>query len=473
MYDLKDIRENPDAFDHGLKRRGLDPLAGEILALDEKARALTVEMNEAQAQRNAASKAIGAAKAKGDEAEFERLRAEVEALKQSLPKLEQEEKALRDILAGMLASLPNAPAEDVPDGMDESDNVEIRRWGEPRPAEGARQHFNLGEALAAPSGPAMDFETAAKMSGARFALLRGGLARLERALGQFMLDLHTTEFGYEEVSPPYLVRDEAIFGVGQLPKFTEDLFTAADITKREELLDAALVGINEVFRQTPEGPERLTQAIKKTLDSAQTHEQFWLIPTAEAALTNMVREDILEADALPFRFTALTPCFRSEAGSAGRDTRGMIRLHQFQKVELVSITRPDQSEAEHERMTQAAETVLKRLELPFRTMVLSAGDMGFSAHKTYDLEVWLPGQGAYREISSCSNCGAFQARRMKARYRPDPQEKQTAFVHTLNGSGLAVGRALVAVMENYQQADGSIAVPAALQAYMGGLERIG
>ncbi len=473
MYDLKDIRENPGAFDHGLKRRGLDPLSGEVLALDEKARALTVEMNEAQAQRNAASKAIGAAKAKGDESEFERLRAEVEALKQSLPELEREEKALRDSLAGMLASLPNAPAKDVPDGMDESDNVEIRRWGEPRPAGGARQHFDLGEGLEAPSGPAMDFETAAKMSGARFALLRGALARLERALGQFMLDLHTTEFGYEEISPPYLVRDEAIFGVGQLPKFTEDLFTAADISKREELLDAALVGINEVFRETPEGPERLTKAIKKTLDSAQTHEQFWLIPTAEAALTNMVREDILEADALPFRFTALTPCFRSEAGSAGRDTRGMIRLHQFQKVELVSITRPDQSEAEHERMTQAAETVLKRLELPFRTMVLSAGDMGFSAHKTYDLEVWLPGQGAYREISSCSNCGAFQARRMKARYRADPQEKQTAFVHTLNGSGLAVGRALVAVMENYQETDGSITVPAALRPYMGGLERIG
>ena len=472
MYDLKDIRYDPTAFDQGLKRRGLGPMAAEILDLDEKARALTVEMNEAQAKRNAASKAIGAAKARGDEGEFERLRAEVDAIKHALPALEVQEKSLRENIAARLSGLPNAPAEDVPDGTDESDNVEVRRWGTPRGQDGAKQHFDLGEALMSASGPAMDFETAAKLSGARFALLRGGLARLERALGQFMIDLHTNEFDYEEVSPPYLVRDDAIFGVGQLPKFTEDLFTASDITKRQELLDAALVGINDVYHSTPEGPERLTQAIKTTLDAAQTHEQFWLIPTAEAALTNIVRDDILDPGDLPMRFTALTPCFRSEAGSAGRDTRGMIRLHQFQKVELVSITLPDQSDAEHERMTEAAETVLKRLELPFRTMVLSAGDMGFSARKTYDLEVWLPGQGAYREISSCSNCGAFQARRMKARYRRDG-EKATDFVHTLNGSGLAVGRTLVAVMENYQQTDGSIAVPEVLRPYMGGLDTLG
>lgn len=466
MYDLKDIRKNPGAFDAGLARRAVSPHAEHILGLDEKARALTVAMNDAQAARNAASKAIGAAKAKGDDAEFDRLRAEVETIKQSVPALEAQEKAIRDEMAAILAGLPNAPADDVPQGSDESDNVKLREWGTPRQIEGAKQHFDLGE----PFG--MDFETAAQMSGARFVLLRGQMARLERALGQFMLDLHTNEFGYEEVSPPLLVRDEAIYGVGQLPKFTEDLFTASDINKREELLDAALVGINETFRETPEGPERLTQAIKGTLDKAQTREQFWLIPTAEAALTNIVANQVLSEDELPLRFTALTPCFRSEAGSAGRDTRGMIRVHQFLKVELVSITAPDQSDAEHERMTEAAETVLKRLDLPFRTMVLCAGDMGFSARKTYDLEVWLPGQGAFREISSCSNCGPFQARRMKARFKRDG-EKQADPVHTLNGSGLAVGRAMVAVIENYQQADGSIAVPDVLVPYMGGITQIG
>lgn len=466
MYDLKDIRKNPDAFDAGLARRSVTPHAALILSLDEKARALTVAMNDAQAARNAASKAIGAAKARGDDAEFDRLRAEVEAIKASVPALEAQEKAIRDEMAAVLAGLPNAPADDVPEGCDESDNFKIREWGTPRQVEGARQHFDLGE----PFG--MDFETAAQLSGSRFVLLRGQMARLERALGQFMLDLHTNEFGYEEVSPPLLVRDEAIFGVGQLPKFTEDLFTASDINKREELLDAALVGINEIFRETPEGPERLTQAIKTTLDQAQTREQFWLIPTAEAALANIVANQVLSEDELPMRFTALTPCFRSEAGSAGRDTRGMIRVHQFLKVELVSITAPDQSDAEHERMTEAAETVLKRLDLPFRTMVLCAGDMGFSARKTYDLEVWLPGQGAYREISSCSNCGPFQARRMKARFKRDG-EKQADPVHTLNGSGLAVGRAMVAVIENYQQSDGSIAVPDVLVPYMGGVTKIG
>ncbi|MEM1193178.1 MAG: serine--tRNA ligase [Pseudomonadota bacterium] len=466
MYDLKEIRQAPDLFDAGLVRRGVAPQAAAILALDEKARALTVQMNDAQAARNAASKAIGAAKAKGDEEAFNRLRAEVDALKASLPALEAEEKQIRDEILALLAGLPNAPADDVPDGSDETDNQKLREYGSPRNEDGLKQHFDLGEPLG------MDFEVAARMSGSRFVLLRGQMARLERALGQFMLDLHTNEFGYEEVSPPLLVRDEPIFGVGQLPKFTEDLFTASDINKREELLDSALVGINETYRTTPEGPERLTQAIKTTLDKAQTREQFWLIPTAEAALTNIVREEVLGEEELPLRFTALTPCFRSEAGSAGRDTRGMIRVHQFLKVELVSITTPDTSDAEHERMTEAAETVLKRLDLPFRTMVLCAGDMGFSARKTYDLEVWLPGQQAYREISSCSNCGPFQARRMKARYKAGG-EKQAQPVHTLNGSGLAVGRAMVAVMENYQEADGSITVPDALVPYMGGITKIG
>ncbi|MEO0613056.1 MAG: aminoacyl--tRNA ligase-related protein, partial [Pseudomonadota bacterium] len=346
MYDLKEIRHAPDDFDAGLARRGVAAQAAAVLALDEKARALTVQMNDAQAARNAASKAIGAAKASGDEAEFNRLRAEVDALKASLPTLEADERKIREDIHALLAGLPNAPADDVPAGSDETDNVKLRAHGTPRTEGAFKQHFDLGEPLG------MDFEIAARLSGSRFVLLRGQMARLERALGQFMLDLHTNEFGYEEVSPPLLVRDEPIFGVGQLPKFTEDLFTASDINKREELLDAALVGINDSYRATPEGPERLTQAIKKTLDGAQTREQFWLIPTAEAALTNIVRETVLREEEMPLRFTALTPCFRSEAGSAGRDTRGMIRVHQFLKVELVSITTPDTSDAEHERMTE-------------------------------------------------------------------------------------------------------------------------
>ena len=467
MFDLKEIRENPNAFDAGLKRRGVEPQAPQILALDEEARALTLQMNELQTRRNAASKAIGAAKAKGDEETFAALRAEVDEIKTTLPALEGRERETKAQITAHLSGLPNIPADDVPDGLTEADNVEIRRVGTPREIDGAKQHFDLGEALGG-----MDFETAALLSGSRFVMLKGQLARLERALGNFMMDVHTRENGLTQVYPPSLVRDEAVYGVGQLPKFTEDLFTASDITKRDELLDQALVGINETFSETPEGPERLTKSIKATLDRAQTQEQFWLIPTAEAALTNIVREKILDADQLPLRFTALTPCFRSEAGSAGRDTRGMIRVHQFMKVELVSITAPEASNDEHERMTACAEDILNRLELPFRTMVLSAGDMGFSARKTYDLEVWLPGQQQYREISSCSNCGPFQARRMKARMRAE-NEKSTQAVHTLNGSGLAVGRALVAVLENYQQSDGSIAVPDVLKPYMGGLEKIG
>jgi seryl-tRNA synthetase len=422
MFDLKYIRDHPDAFDAGLARRGLPPRAGEILALDEEARKFTHALNELQARRNAASKEIGQAKAKGDDDLFNSLRAEVDRIKTQIPAAEAEKEKKLATINEILSGLPNLPADDAPEGEDEAANVEIRKWGEPIRLNNAKEHFDLGETLGQ-----MDFETAVKMSGSRFVLLKGQLARLERALASFMLDLHTGEFGYTECQPPLLVRDEALYGTGQLPKFAEDQFvTTAGVT---------------------------------------------LIPTAEVSLTNIVREEILSADALPLRFTAWTPCFRSEAGAAGRDTRGMIRLHQFSKVELVSITTPEASDAEHERMTECAEEVLKRLELPFRTMILSTGDMGFSARKTYDIEVWLPGQNQYREISSCSNCGDFQARRMNTRYRPDG-EKHTQFVNTLNGSGLAVGRTLVAVLENYQQPDGSVAVPEALRPYMGGADKI-
>ncbi len=422
MFDMKFIRETPDAFDAGLARRGLGPRAGEILALDEEARKFTHTLNELQARRNAASKEIGQAKAKGDEARFNELRAEVDSIKQQIPTAETEKERALGQINEILSGLPNLPADDVPDGEDEDANVEIRKWGKPAQLNSAKEHFDLGEALGE-----MDFETAVKMSGSRFVLLKGQLARMERALASFMLDIHTNEFGYTECQPPLLVHDEALYGTGQLPKFAEDQFVT-------------------------------------------TH-GLTLIPTAEVSLTNIVREEILSADALPLRLTAWTPCFRSEAGAAGKDTRGMIRLHQFSKVELVSITTPDQSNAEHERMTECAEEVLKRLELPYRTMVLSTGDMGFSARKTYDIEVWLPGQNRYREISSCSNCGDFQARRMNTRFRAEG-EKHTTFVNTLNGSGLAVGRTLVGVLENYQQPDGSIAVPAALQPYMNGAEKI-
>ncbi|ACI98457.1 serine--tRNA ligase [Rhodospirillum centenum] len=420
MHDLRAIRDNPEAFDTGLARRGLPPASAAILDLDQRRRAAQTSFQECQARRNEASRLIGAYKKDGKDAQP--LLDEVAALKERIPALEEEDRRLGAELDALLAALPNLPAADVPEGKDEHDNVEIRRVGTPRDIPGAKQHFELGEALGL-----MDFEGAARMSGARFTVLKGQLARLERALGDFMLDLHTREFGYTEVSPPLLVRDEAVFGTGQLPKFADDLF--------------------------------------------RTTTGHWLIPTAEVTLTNLANDSIIDAEALPWRLTARTPCFRSEAGSAGKDTRGMIRQHQFMKVELVSITLPEQSEAEHERMTKAAETVLERLGLPFRTVVLCTGDMGFSARKTYDIEVWLPGQGAYREISSCSNCGDFQARRMKARSRPKG-EKGTQVVHTLNGSGVAVGRALIAVMENYQQPDGSILVPEALRPYMGGQERI-
>ena len=422
MHDIKFIRENPDAFDAGLRRRGLEPRAGELLALDKEARKFIQALEDLQSRRNASSKLIGQAKAKKDEAEAARLMKEVEDIKAQMPAAEAEQKKYQDQLQAILEALPNLPAEDVPNGTDEAHNAELRKWGEPARPNHAKEHFDIGEALGQ-----MDFETAAKISGARFVLLTGGLARLERAIANLMLDTHTEEFGYTECAPPVLVKGEAMYGTGQLPKFAEDSF--------------------------------------------QTTNEHWLIPTAEVSLTNIVADAILEEETLTRRYTAYTPCFRSEAGSAGRDTRGMIRLHQFSKVELVSITKPEDSVAEHERMTECAEAILKKLELPYRTMTLCTGDMGFGAQKTYDIEVWLPGQNRYREISSCSNCGDFQARRMNARFKR-VGAKKPEFVHTLNGSGLAVGRTLVAILENYQQADGSVAIPAALQPYMGGKTRI-
>jgi seryl-tRNA synthetase len=422
MHDIRLIRENPAAFDAGLARRGLAPVAATILWLDNARRDVLTRCQEAQARRNEASKAIGAAMGKGDHATAGALKAEVATLKDMLPALEDEERGATADLNAALAALPQIPADDVPDGADEADNVEVARWGTPRDFDFTpREHADIGPALG------LDFETGVALSGARFTFLRGPMARLHRALAQFMLDLQTGTHGYTECITPLLVRDEAAFGTGQLPKFAEDLFRTTD--------------------------------------------GRWLIPTAEVSLTNSVREQILGDATLPQRMTALTPCFRSEAGAAGRDTRGFIRQHQFEKVELVSIARPADSEAEHERMTACAEAVLQALNLPYRKVLLCTGDMGFTARKTYDLEVWLPGQGAYREISSCSNCGDFQARRMNTRYRPEGA-KGTEFVHTLNGSGLAVGRALVAVLENYQQADGSVDVPAALAPYTGGLTRL-
>ena len=495
MHDLKDIRDDPDAFDAGLARRGLAPRAGEILVLDQEVRKFTGALNDLQSRRNVASKRIGAAKGKGDEAEAKRLTDEVETIKAQMPAAEAEQKRYADQVNEILAGLPNIPAPDVPRGTSEDDNVEIRREGEPKRLNSPKEHFDLGEALGQ-----MDFETAAAMSGARFVLLKGQIARLERAIANFMLDLHTDEFGYTECAPPLLVRDEAVFGAGplfgtgQLPKFEDDLFATAlpyeralgKFVQAEASLRAfgrnfdallrlensaeqeAKKVINEKFANQV---HKLIAEVKNRPELLRETKRMWLIPTAEVPLANIVREKILDEEDLPLRLTAWTPCFRSEAGSAGKDTRGMIRLHQFSKVELVSITAPEQSTKEHERMTTCAEEVLKRLELPFRTMVLSTGDMGFQAKKTYDIEVWLPGQNRYREISSCSNCGAFQARRMRARFKAKG-EKQTQFVHTLNGSGLAVGRTLVAILENYQEPDGSITVPDVLKSYMGGIERI-
>jgi seryl-tRNA synthetase len=458
MYDIRWIRENAEAFDKGLKRRGLAPLSPQLLKLDEKRRALITKLEQAQARRNAASKDIGAAKAKKDEAGAQKLMAEVAELKTSIPQMEAEEKEASAALEKELAQIPNAPADDVPDGKDPNDNKEHHQHGKKRDyAFKPKQHFELGEALGM-----MDFELAAKLSGARFVVLKGGLARMERALGQLFLDTHTAEkHGYTEVNPPLMVRDESMFGTAQLPKFKIDQFAAFDGLAIQQLVNY----FDEVIR-APELNEGTTEQLEVWLHRGR----HWLIPTAEVPLTNLVRESIVEESALPMRMTACTPCFRAEAGAAGKDTRGMIRQHQFTKVELVSITTPEQSKAEHDRMLACAEEVLKKLDLHYRVVTLCTGDMGFAAQKTYDIEVWLPGQNMYREISSCSNCGEFQARRMDARYRG--KDGKIRHVHTLNGSGVAVGRALIAVMETYQQADGSIAVPDALAPYMGGMKVI-
>jgi seryl-tRNA synthetase len=419
MHDIRAIRDNPDAFDAALARRGLPPQSPAILALDEARRACILAAETAQAERNAASRDVGAAKARGDDAEFERLRALVAEKKDAIARLEDDAKAKDDALQTLLATIPNLPHADVPDGTDETGNVEINRWGAPRRFEfAAREHYDIAGVK-----PGLDFETAAKLSGARFVVMQGAVARLHRALTQFMLDVHTAENGLTEVNGPVLVRPETMFGTGQLPKFGED--------------------------------------------SYQTTNGWWLIPTSEVSLTNIVAGEILDETDLPKRFTAHSLCFRSEAGSAGRDTAGMLRQHQFEKVEMVSITHPDQSDAEQKRMLRCAEGILERLAIPYRTVVLCTGDMGFGARRTYDIEAWLPGQNTYREISSVSTCGDFQARRMNARFRPAGGGKPE-FVHTLNGSGLAVGRCLIAVLENGQQADGSVLIPAALHPYIGG-----
>jgi len=468
MHDIKAIRDDPDAFDRAWASRGLGPQTSELLKLDESLRAAQTSLQAAQNRRNEASKLIGQAKAKKDGATASALMAEVEILKGEIQGFDAEATRAKAELELLMVALPNLPAADVPVGEDEHGNVELRRWGEPFKIENPKDHVDLGAALGM-----MDFEAAARMSGARFVVLKKELARLERALGQYMLDFQTQENGYTEISPPLLVRDEAVFGVGQLPKFYDDLFTASRSNVRKHLLKEALEPLNGLFWGRGGGREiDLVGLVEEVLDVAKTEEDLWLISTAEVALTNLVREQITDEEELPLRLTALTPCFRSEAGASGKDTRGMIRQHQFYKVELVSITTPEQSQAEHERMIECAEAVLKRLEIPFRTMLLCTGDMGFSARKTYDIEVWLPSQGTYREISSCSNCGDFQARRMDARSRKSG-EKGTRFVHTLNGSGLAVGRTLVALMENYQDEAGRIAIPQALHRYLPGLTHIG
>src|SRR5712672_421065 len=464
MHDIKWIRENPEAFDRALARRSLPGVAGRLIGIDERRRAAIQKAEVALARRNAASKEIGAAKKSNDQEAAARLLAEVAQLKETIPALEAEEKKLSGELETALAQIPNLPLDDVPDGQDEHANVERQHFGARRNyAFAPKQHFELGEALGQ-----MDFETAAKLSGARFVVLSKGLARLERALGQFMLDLHTTEHGYTEVSPPLMVRDEVMFGTGQLPKFRDDQFLVMDTKWREERLNEILKGLDRQVAETQKPPKAVVDAL---IESAPSEEMLWLVPTAEVPLTNLVRDSIIDEDALPMRLTACTPCFRAEAGAAGRDTRGMIRQHQFTKVELVSITTPEQSKDEHERMLSCAEQVLRKLDLHYRVVTLCAGDMGFASQKTYDIEVWLPGQNAYREISSCSSCGDYQARRMAARYRPK-EGKGTRFVHTLNGSGLAVGRTLIAVLENYQNEDGSVAIPEALRSYMGGLEML-
>ncbi len=486
MFDIKWIRDNAQAFDAALKRRGLDPLSAGLIALDEQRRANLTTLQDAQSRRNAVSKDIGKAKAakvvpearEQQEALSQKLMAEVAALKDVIAKGEEQERIDNAAIEAALAVIPNLPRDDVPDGRDEKDNREVRKVGTPGTfAFKPKQHFELGEALGM-----MDFEAAQKISGARFVVLKGALARLERAIAQLMLDMHTAPAngqlgGYVEHQVPLLVRDHAAYGTGNLPKFEDDLFQTFNVAAAEEAVK------NFKASRTSKGKETDVLLEMGVRALARESSRFWLIPTAEVSLTNLVREQILDEDKLPMRLTAWTPCFRSEAGAAGRDTRGMIRQHQFSKVELVSITTPEESTAEHERMTANAEAVLNKLGLPFRTMLLCTGDMGFASQKTYDIEVWLPGQDSYREISSCSVCGDFQARRMSARYRPKSDSpaasgqpkgsRDVRYVHTLNGSGLAVGRTLIAVMENYQQADGSIVIPDALKPYMGGVERIG
>src|SRR5215471_453285 len=477
MHDIHAIRQNAIAFDQLLWRRNLSEedrrrfSSEQIISIDERRRAIIRLREEALAHRNALSKEIGLARAKNDPATFKRLMAQVEHDKTAIARMEEEQRQVDNELNNLLAQIPNLPLDDVPEGKDSNDNVEHHRFGAKRHyAFAPKQHFELGEALGQ-----MDFETAAKLSGARFVVLKQGLARLERALGQFMLDVHTSEHGYTEVAPPLLVRDEAMFGTAQLPKFAEDQFSTTTIASTATILRRAV----ELVEMEKYG--RLTSAhkslgvnvdeVERALEKVPLTERLWLIPTAEVPLTNLVRESIVDEAQLPMRLTACTPCFRAEAGAAGKDTRGMIRQHQFTKVELVSITTPEQSLDEHERMLSCAEEVLRRLDLHYRVVTLSTGDMGFAAQKTYDIEVWLPGQNMYREISSCSVCGEFQARRMNARYRD--KDRNVCHVHTLNGSGVAVGRALIAVMETYQNDDGSIAVPDVLQTYMGGMKKIG
>jgi seryl-tRNA synthetase len=496
VFDIRWIRDNPEKFDAGLRRRGLAPggevkFSAELIVLDEARRKVVTRLQEAQARRNAASKEIGGAKKAKDEAKAAALMTEVADLKSALEAGEKDQKAADKALTDALSGIPNLPLDEVPVGKDEKDNKEVRRVGTPPKLDWTnkpRQHFEIGEALGL-----MDFETAAKLSGARFVVLKGQLAKLERALAQFMLDIHTAPEaggigGYTEIMPPYLVRDEVMYGTGQLPKFRDDQFA----TKAEETIGPEEAEVS--FGEQPGTIDVKFRGLRsKDLERAWTGKVFlnhptvqdgkvsgvspivetirWLIPTAEVPLTNLVRESIREESEFPMRVTAYSPCFRAEAGAAGKDTRGMIRQHQFSKVELVSITTPEQSLAEHERMTACAEEILKRLGLAYRVMLLCTGDMGFASQKTYDIEVWLPGQNTYREISSCSVCGDFQARRMDARYRPKGGGRPE-FVHTLNGSGLAVGRTLIAILENYQQPDGSVAIPPALQSYMGGLTRI-
>jgi seryl-tRNA synthetase len=472
MHDIRFIRDNPDAFDKALARRGFPPQAQRLIAIDEQRRAKILALETAQARRNAASKEIGEAKKTKDEEKAKGLLSEVAALKESIPAMEVEEKRTSKTLNDWLDEIPNLPLDDVPDGKDEKDNVEHHRFGAKREyAFAPKQHFDLGEAI-----DQMNFEAAAKLSGSRFVVLKKGLARLERALGQFMLDVHTSEpHNYTEVAPPLLVRDEVMFGTGQLPKFSNDQFRGETEEAQRRHAHENFEHAREVILEyvSARGVEAARKEKLQVLGFVYepTPDRLWLIPTAEVPLTNLVRESIVDEAQLPMRFTACTPCFRAEAGASGKDTRGMIRQHQFTKVELVSITTPEQSKDEHERMLACAEEVLKKLDLHYRVMTLCAGDMGFASQKTYDIEVWLPGQNMYREISSCSICGEFQARRMNARYRTK-EGRAVRHVHTLNGSGVAVGRALIAVMETYQRADGSIAVPDVLQSYMGGMKKI-